>query len=155
MGRASREKGSRVERQLTNLLKDQNYDAQRIPMSGAAAYRFRDQNLKGDVKVDLPDRQVKIEVKARKRGFEKVYELARWLELNGVDGIFHGGALVSLHSDFKESVKHDFNYVAESKIPEPLRKVLNKVVNMKGWLGECHVLAIKQDYKDFLFLTYR
>ena len=46
MGKMSRDKGARRERELVNIFKDNNIHAERVPLSGAAGGRFS-----GDVDV--------------------------------------------------------------------------------------------------------
>lgn len=64
MGRASRDKGARAEREVAGLL-----GGRRVPLSGAAGGEFA-----GDVITELLGRG---EVKRRKDGFKELY---RWLE---------------------------------------------------------------------------
>ncbi len=66
MGRASRSKGSRIERELVNRLLEAGFQAERVPLSGAAGGHFS-----GDVVLygAAPDKQdLTAEVKARKNG---------------------------------------------------------------------------------------
>jgi Holliday junction resolvase len=48
MGRASREKGNRIERALVALLQEAGFAAERVPLSGAARGRFG-----GDISIPL------------------------------------------------------------------------------------------------------
>jgi Holliday junction resolvase len=70
-GRASRDKGSRVERAIVALLQEHAFAAQRVPLSGAARGRFG-----GDVSVPLLGVDRRVEVKARRNGFSQLYS---WL----------------------------------------------------------------------------
>lgn len=58
MGKPSRDKGLRVERELVNKLKESGVEAKRVPLSGAA------EGFKGDIQIG----QFIAEVKARKDG---------------------------------------------------------------------------------------
>ena len=58
MGKPSRDKGLRVERELVNKLKESGVDAKRVPLSGAA------EGFKGDIQIG----DLIAEVKARKDG---------------------------------------------------------------------------------------
>lgn len=58
MGKPSRDKGLRVERELVNKLKESGIDAKRVPLSGAA------EGFKGDIQIG----EFVAEVKARKDG---------------------------------------------------------------------------------------
>ena len=73
MGRMSRTKGGRVERELVNKLKESGIAAERVPLSGAAGGTFS-----GDV---LIQGALLAEVKARKDG-EGVKTLEGWLGEN-------------------------------------------------------------------------
>jgi Holliday junction resolvase len=70
-GRASRDKGSRVERAIVALLQAHAFAAQRVPLSGSARGRFG-----GDVSVPLLGVDRRVEVKARRNGFAQLYS---WL----------------------------------------------------------------------------
>jgi Holliday junction resolvase len=71
-GRASRDKGNRLERAVVRLLQDHGLGAERIPMSGSAGGSFS-----GDVTTPLIGRDLTIECKSRANGFLKLYG---WLE---------------------------------------------------------------------------
>jgi len=71
-GRRSRDKGNRAERALVRLLQDQDFAAERIPLSGAAGGSFA-----SDLTVPVLGVDRVIEVKVRANGFRELY---RWLE---------------------------------------------------------------------------
>jgi Holliday junction resolvase len=71
-GRASRDKGNRLERAVARLLQDHGLAAERVPLSGAAGGSFS-----GDVTTPLIGRDLTIECKARANGFARLYS---WLE---------------------------------------------------------------------------
>jgi len=71
-GRASRDKGNRLERAVVRLLQDRGLGAERIPLSGSA-----DGSFSGDVTPPLIGRDLTIECKSRAKGFIKLYA---WLE---------------------------------------------------------------------------
>ena len=72
MGKASRDKGGRVEREIVNLLKSADIHAERVPLSGAAGGQFVG---------DIVFKNYVAEVKARKggTGFKTI---ERWLGHN-------------------------------------------------------------------------
>ena len=74
-GRASRQKGNRVERAIVRMLQERGFAAERVPLSGAARGRFG-----GDVSVPLLGTDRRVEIKCRGDGFKELY---RWL--GGVD----------------------------------------------------------------------
>jgi hypothetical protein len=71
-GRASRDKGNRLERALVNRLQGAGFAAERVPLSGAARGRFG-----GDLSVPLLGVDRRVEVKSRGSGFKQLYE---WLD---------------------------------------------------------------------------
>lgn len=70
-GRAAREKGDRMERELVRLLQSRGFAAERVPLSGAARGRFG-----GDVSIPLLGVDRRVEVKCRADGFRELY---KWL----------------------------------------------------------------------------
>jgi hypothetical protein len=71
-GRASRDKGNRLERALVHALQDVGFAAERVPLSGAARGRFG-----GDLSVPLLGTDRRVEVKCRGNGFRQLYD---WLD---------------------------------------------------------------------------
>lgn len=72
-GRSSKQKGSRRERQVVEKFLGEGIQAQRVPLSGAAA------GFKGDVWAELAGERLVVEVKARANG-EGFATLERWIE---------------------------------------------------------------------------
>jgi Holliday junction resolvase len=72
VGRASRDKGNRTERNVVAFLREHGIEAERVPLSGAAQGSFG-----GDIR--LKETGQRVEVKARANGFSTLY---RWLEGN-------------------------------------------------------------------------
>ena len=70
MGKKSRDKGARFEREIVNAAKAHGIDAFRVPLSGSAA------GFKDDIELRLGDETWRIEAKKRANGFKRVYE---WL----------------------------------------------------------------------------
>src|ERR1700752_2920714 len=62
-GRASRQKGNRVERAIVAALQEAGFAAERIPLSGSAGGRFS-----GDITMPLLGVDRRVEVKARGDG---------------------------------------------------------------------------------------
>jgi Holliday junction resolvase len=71
-GRASRQKGNRLERALAHALQDAGFAAERVPLSGAMRGRFG-----GDLSVPLLGADRRVEVKSRGNGFRQLYA---WLD---------------------------------------------------------------------------
>ena len=155
MGRASRQKGSRVERLLVKELDSFGFrNARRVPFSGMM------RGFKGDVIAAPPGdaKEILFEVKARRDAFGLVYALidAHKKEAIGV---------------WEESTKMGFycSYCIYDLLPGSGQKRFSnselftdknhgraiKAVNkMKAWLGEAEILAIKQDHKSFLYIRF-
>ena len=80
MGRMSRAKGARIERELVNRLRDEGIYAERVPLSGAAGGSFS-----GDVVIPIDGNskaiegvnELRAEVKARSNG-EGFAQLEKW-----------------------------------------------------------------------------
>ena len=71
-GRASRQKGNRVERAIVHALQQAGFAAERVSLSGAAGGSYL-----GDISVPLLGIDRVVEVKARAHGFLQLYD---WLE---------------------------------------------------------------------------
>ncbi len=74
MGKKSRDKGLRFERELVNLMQSYGRAAERVPLSGAAGGRYS-----ADVSCPVLGSDWKIEAKCRADGFAQVY---KYLGLN-------------------------------------------------------------------------
>ena len=71
-GRASRDKGDRLERAVVRLLQDAGLGAERVPLSGSAGGSYS-----GDLTVPILGCDLVVEAKARANGFATLYA---WLE---------------------------------------------------------------------------
>jgi Holliday junction resolvase len=71
-GRASRQKGDRLERFLVAEGQEHGFAAERVPLSGSAGGKFS-----GDITTPLLGIDRTIEVKARGNGFKQLYQ---WLD---------------------------------------------------------------------------
>jgi len=71
-GRASRDKGNRLERAIVRLLQDHGFGAERVPLSGSAGGSYA-----GDLTVPLLGRDLVVEAKSRANGFTRLYS---WLD---------------------------------------------------------------------------
>ena len=68
MGKASRDKGGRFERELVNTAKAHGLEAYRVPLSGAAA------GFKNDIIIKQGRTTWEIEAKKRVTGFKSIYD---------------------------------------------------------------------------------
>lgn len=71
MGKFSRDKGARVEREIVNALQELGLAAERIPLSGAVKNRHA---AAGDLWCPVKNIDRLIEVKCRSDGFKQIYE---------------------------------------------------------------------------------
>jgi hypothetical protein len=71
-GRASRDKGNRLERAIVRLLQDHGLAAERVPLSGSAGGSYL-----GDLTVPILGAERVVEAKSRAAGFSQLYA---WLE---------------------------------------------------------------------------
>ncbi len=75
-GRASRQKGNRVERAIVKALQEFGLAAERVPLSGSAGGSYL-----GDLTVPVLGVDRVVEVKARATGFAQLYS---WLEARDI-----------------------------------------------------------------------
>lgn len=68
MGKASRDKGLRIERECVHILQDAGLAAERIPLSGASGGRYG-----GDVSVPVLGVDRTLEVKCQASGWKQAY----------------------------------------------------------------------------------
>ena len=106
MGKASRDKGARRERELVKLFESWGLGAERVPLSGAAGGAFA-----GDVVVYPSPGAAPhlIECKARANGFKTLHD---WLAHDGAD-------ILALRADNK-----DWLFVVPQRIMQQLLKGL-------------------------------
>lgn len=78
MGKFSRDKGLRMEREIVHAFQEAGLHCERVPLSGAAGGKFA-----GDISFAARSRDWTAEVKARADGFAKIYD---WLGSN--DALF-------------------------------------------------------------------
>lgn len=69
MGKPSRDKGARTERECVKVFQESGLAAERVPLSGATW-------MKGDITVPFLNSDRRIEVKCRAKGCKQVYD---WL----------------------------------------------------------------------------
>jgi len=75
MGKKSRTKGQTFEREVVNAMKAAGFDAERVPLSGAA---------KGSFGNDVRICGLEMECKIRANGFKELYA---WIERDAADGL--------------------------------------------------------------------
>lgn len=142
MGKFSRAKGCRVEREVVNYLKAQGYQAERVPLSGATTY------AKGDVRVICGGEQRFIEVKAKAGGWPKLYRL-----FNG-----YGPGDTPLISGFVV-FGTNFERVSGCFLPMPVShsdaESISKVLDgLKALKKDCDYMAVKATGEATLFIKW-
>lgn len=153
-GKASRDKGARSERALRDELLRQGWqDVRRVPLSGAVKTALAYQD---DVVGTAPDgKEYRFENKARATGFDAIYALVP----PGVTVAFHDEKMnvvvMSLDPNaVLEAAKQQslpFLGVFEAKPQRAMRSVIKKC---EDWIGNAHILSLKQDRMPFLFIRY-
>jgi hypothetical protein len=153
-GRMSRNKGSRVERLLRDLLRGCGYTADRIPLSGAA------QGFKGDVQFAKDGKYYVAEVKARKDAFRRIYDL--WSEhklQTDTDTLkfLSGKWLVNVSSHPGEALSDGGTYPLDTNLPmyTEFKLTIRKIINLQKLVKDCDVLAIKDNHCPFLFIRFK
>lgn len=154
MGKMSRDKGARSERQLRDELLRQGWtDVVRVPLSGAVKSRNAYQD---DVVGVAPDgKEYRFENKARAAGFDPIY---------GLIGYYDGRVACSF-TDSKEmllisldpnAVLENLHHMDVTHFPDAHQKVLRSVAKKcRDWIGNAEILSLKQDRKPFIYCRYR
>lgn len=149
MGKFSRDKGARRERELVKIINSEGFKALRVPLSGAA------QGFKSDV---IVNDTIKIEVKTRAKDFNGIYNFLDKIskEYPKICSYQKEGSeqlksitIYSKFSDYTSCVSK-----AEHRIFKGTYKTLDKLFKMQELLGEAELLAIKGDHKPWLFISY-
>lgn len=153
-GKASRDKGARSERALRDELLRQGWrDVRRVPLSGAVKTSLAYQD---DVVGTAPDgKEYRFENKARATGFDAIYALVP----PGVTLAFHDEKMniITMSLDpnailgAAQNQSLPFLGVFEKKTQRAMRSVIKKC---DDWLGNAHILSLKQDRMPFLFIRY-
>lgn len=143
-GRMSRNKGKRNEYEVRDLLRALGFIADRVPSSGAA------QGFKGDIRFSLKERTWIMEVKARKATFKSIYEIpcTNFTYQNWLVGFSTDPRALLLRNDLSFPYLHpDFE--------KKYKRTLNKIINLEKLLKGADILAVKDDRRPFLFLTFK
>jgi hypothetical protein len=153
-GRMSRNKGSRVERLLRDLLRERGFTADRIPLSGAA------QGFKGDVQFAKDGKYYVAEVKARKASFRRIYDLWSEHKLDSDSDtlkFLSGKWLVNVSCHPEAALSDGGTYPLETNLPmyQEFKITLRKIINLQKLVKDCDVLAIKDNNHPFLFIRFK
>lgn len=151
-GRYSRQKGYRNEILVRDAIRKEGYtDCYRVPLSGAHS------SNKGDLEFTVSDgHKLKCEVKSRKNGFNVIYKyLVDYDFADGAWGVCDGasGQMFSVSTSATAALSNKNFYMGAVK-DKAEAKAVRKVLKLKEMLGECHLLAIKDDHKPPLYIVY-
>ena len=153
MGKASRDKGARVERALRDELTRHGWEgATRVPLSGAMKTRVEYQS---DVTARPPGfvNEVTFECKARAKGFDAIYAL-----LGRQDALYFSvgtGDLCVVTLDPNRAIESG-SFPDITTFPPEQQKVMRSIVKKcRDWIGTAQILALKQDRMPFLYVRYR
>lgn len=153
MGKMSKAKGYRGEQELVHKLRAMEYTARRVPLSGGMT------SHPGDVIVVHQDVEYLIEVKWHNNGFIKAYDFYE-KELEKLDskyphsvGFVFENRLVTVSKDFHKMMSMNDRrfYDFGSSYEVVFRRIL---AWERNWLKQCNFLAIRMNFKDYLFFAY-
>lgn len=99
MGKFSKDKGTRGERDFVNRLNGQGIKARRVPLSGAMA------NYKNDIILDWLGNDADAEVKIRADGFREIYKWIKPVKVLFIKANRQEGLAVVRLKDFSELLK--------------------------------------------------
>lgn len=153
MGKASRDKGARSERALRDeLIRHGWTDVRRVPLSGAVKTSLAYQD---DVVGYCPaGREYRFENKARATGFDQYYAFVpRGGSLSFSDPSTGEMAVVSL--DPNAVIASGHVHLDISEFPNHARALKSLLKKCRDWLGNAHILSLKQDRMPFLYTRYR
>lgn len=152
MGKKSRDKGARSERQLRDELIRQGWqDVRRVPLSGAVKTSLAYQD---DVVGTAPDgKEYRFENKARATGFDPIYKLLpRETSLLAI--FLESGELLTLSLDPNLAIS-SAQYLSISEFDKQYQKVFRSLAKKcRDWIGNAHILSLKQDRCPFIYTRY-
>lgn len=156
-GLKSRNKGKRGEYEVRDYFRKLGYEADRVPMSGAAP------GYKGDVRVRKDGKEFFVEVKVRKDAFNKIYEFfnnPKYGVFNLPSGFVWNGTAVAISPNFEDVSKCSyFHGILPGESSPQTVKILNKILKLREFLvfkGEqvSDYLVIKGDRQPLLFFRF-
>lgn len=144
-GRASKQKGTRAELILRDILRSKGWAADRVPLSGAAA------GFKGDVTATKEGRTLLVEVKSRQDEYKSIYVMLDNTPALVLTGLNMPSGCIAIGYDL-DRVLNQTRFTLE---PDPkYARTLRKIVTMQKLLGEAELLAVKINNKPFIYIKY-
>jgi hypothetical protein len=112
MGKFSKDKGARVERDFVNRLNREGIAAKRVPLSGAMP------NYKNDIVIPWLGGEIDGEIKARADGFKEIYKWIQPVKVLFIKANRKEGLAVMRLKDFAELLKMaNYGYYSEMANP--------------------------------------
>ena len=151
MGKMSRSKGQRIERQALARLRDFGLDADRVPLSGAAGGRYADDLV---IYTDTHDYRCEVKGRATGTGFARLYD---WME-SAIGGIYRiNDDLICMDEDALEALMRADETGLQEFAQEMLDGVKTHSGNLKTiyrWIKHPNTdfLMVKKDRAPFLFV---
>lgn len=153
-GHRSRRRGLRGEYLLRDQLRKRGYEANRVPSSGAA------EGFKGDVVATKDGKELVFEVKNWKGKFKKIYQLydaaakeEGYLAFNLGD---ENMTCVLLSTDLDKVLNSEryYGYAHLHPLYSTFKRTFLKIANMRKLVKGCDVLALKDDFRPFLYVRF-
>lgn len=149
-GRMSRNKGKQNEYLVRDYFRSLGFIANRVPSSGAS------QGFKGDITLEKEGLKLKCEVKVRENEFKTIYALCDDL---------HSDPLCLMLGTRYAVISRDFNSLGfgTDRIAWPIFimpdgdkriRTVKKIFNLERLVKECDFLAVRINYKPFLFIRF-
>jgi hypothetical protein len=150
----SRDKGSRGEREFRDVARMYGFEADRVPLSGAAT------GFKGDVRFSKAGKVYHAEIKLRKDAFKRIYVLFdKYSKISGDDklGFSIAGVLVNMSTSLIGAMEDygTYDIVEHMKDYKVYVRTFSKILNLRKLVGTCDLLVVRDDRKPFLFIRYR
>lgn len=155
-GRFSRQKGRRGEYAVRNLVRDEGYSSERVPLSGAWV------GMKGDVTATKDGVTYVLEVKTRRADYTNIYNLFNKFSTEGVLRVSYPsqggpqGVLVAVAKTLSQVLPMEGHYTSDSILEGKIGtgKGLRKLLSLRELKKTCDVIVIKDDRQPFLFIKY-
>lgn len=145
MGKFSRAKGCRVERELVNLLKSEGWQAERI----LRQYQVGDEP---DVTATRDNKTIRLEMKARHNMFKDLYLLLSRNNVSTLNAFLVGSSCITVSYSLNDTLSSDRSFTPYSD--KVNMKSINKVYKwLNDWLKKADVLVLKDDRRPMLFIT--
>lgn len=150
MGKMQRAKGYRVERELVLYLRSINFEAKRVPLSGASEY------AKHDVEVRVGGSVWTIEVKARKDAFKSIYAFYNAVQEHHYLAFSANNLCVQMSDNFVNVIRpnHVYPGLEYIKGAEDHNRAIQRFKTLDRLRSGASLLVIKDNNNPFLFIRF-